>query len=103
MRFESPDVLLAAVGTVQLDGRSVQLSGPLQLSEELSQQAGRDLVRYTAQNGKVTVPVTVEGPVDNLKVGVGLTDLAKRAVTNKATEEMKKGIGSVLKKIIKDW
>ena len=101
MRFESPDVLLAAVGTVQLDGRSVQLSGPLQLSEELSQQAGRDLVRYTAQNGKVTVPVTVEGPVDNLKVGVGLTDLAKRAVTNKATEEIQKGILSGLKKIIK--
>ena len=101
MRFESPDVLLAAVGTVQLDGRNVQLSGPLQLSDELSQQAGRDLVRYTAQDGRVTVPVTVEGPVDNLKVGVGLTDLARRAVTNKATEEIKKGILSGLKKIIK--
>ncbi len=101
MRFESPDVLLAAVGTVQLDGQSVQLSGPLQLSDELSKQAGRDLVRYTAQDGRVTVPVTVDGPVDNLKVGVGLTDLAKRAVTNKATEEIKKGVLSGLKKIIK--
>jgi len=101
MRFESPDVLLAAVGTVRLDGRNVQLSGPLQLSDELSKQAGHDLVRYTAQDGRVTVPVTVDGPVDNLKVGVGLTDLARRAVTNKATEEIKKGIGSVLKKIIK--
>jgi uncharacterized protein involved in outer membrane biogenesis len=101
MRFESPDVLLAAVGTVRLDGQNVELSGPLQLSEALSQQAGRDLVRYTAQDGRVTVPVTVEGPVDNLKVGVGLTDLARRAVTNKATEEIKKGILSGLKKIIK--
>lgn len=101
MRFESPDVLLAAVGTVQLDGQSVQLSGPLQLSDELSKQAGRDLVRYTAQDGRVTVPVTVDGSVDNLKVGVGLTDLAKRAVTNKATEEIKKGVLSGLKKIIK--
>jgi AsmA protein len=101
MRFESPDVLLAAVGTVRLDGQNVQLSGPLQLSEELSKQAGRDLVRYTQQDGKVTVPVTVDGPVDNLHVGVGLTDLAKRAVTQKATEEIKKGVLSGLKKIIK--
>jgi AsmA protein len=101
MRFESPDVLLAAVGTVRLDGQNVQLSGPLQLSEELTRQAGRDLVRYTQQDGKVTVPVTVDGPVDKLRVGVGLTDLAKRAVTQKATEEIKKGVLSGLKKIIK--
>jgi uncharacterized protein involved in outer membrane biogenesis len=101
MRFESPDVLLAAVGNVRLDGQNVELSGPLQLSEALSKQAGRDLVRYTAQDGRVTVPVTVEGPVDDLKVGVGLTELAKRAVMNKATDEMKKGLLQGLKRIIK--
>jgi uncharacterized protein involved in outer membrane biogenesis len=101
MRFESPDVLLAAVGTVRLDGQNVQLSGPLQLSEELTKQAGADLVRYTQEKGRVTVPITVEGPADNLKVGVGLTDLARRAVTNKAVEEINKGILSGLKKIIK--
>jgi AsmA protein len=102
MRFESPDVLLTAVGTVRLDGQNVELSGPLQLSKELSDQAGRDLVRYTAKEGLVTVPVTVTGPVDNLKVSVGMTDLARRAITNKATEEIKKGVLGALKKIIKE-
>ena len=101
LQFESPDVLLSATGTARLDGTRVEMGGPLQLSKELSSQAGPDLLRYTAKDGMVTVPITVTGPVTDLHVGVGVAELAKRAIGNRATEEVKKGLGSALKKIIK--
>jgi uncharacterized protein involved in outer membrane biogenesis len=101
LQFESPDVLLAAKGTARLDGTKVEMGGPLQLSKELSSQAGPDLVRYTAKDGLVTVPITVTGPVTDLHVGVELSELAQRAILNRAREELKKGLGSALKKIIK--
>lgn len=102
LRFESKDLSLVAVGGLQLDGRSVDFAGPLQLSDELSKQAGQDLLRYTQKNGRVTIPVTISGPVDQLAVRVGMSDLAKRALGNRAAEELKKGILKGLGKIIKE-
>jgi uncharacterized protein involved in outer membrane biogenesis len=93
LRFTSNDVLLAATGSVRLDGASVQLAGPLQLSDALSKQAGRDLVKYTQQNGRVTLPATVSGSADDLHVGIDTGALAKRAITNAATDAAKKLLG----------
>jgi uncharacterized protein involved in outer membrane biogenesis len=101
LRFESKNLLLSAVGGLRLDGRSVEFAGPVQLSDELSKQAGQDLLRYTQKDGRVTIPVTVSGPVDHLAVRVGMTELAKRAIANRASEELKKGILKGLRKIIK--
>lgn len=102
LTFESPDVRLSAQGAVALDGSDVKLAGLAQLSEALSTQAGRDLVRYTAQDGRVTLPATVTGPPSNLKVGVNVADLAERAIKNKATEEINRAIernlGSLFKR-----
>jgi hypothetical protein len=71
----------------------VQLAGPLQLSDALSKQAGRDLVKYTQQNGRVTLPATVSGSADDLHVGIDTGALAKRAITNAATDAAKKLLG----------
>lgn len=90
LRFTSNDVLLAANGAVRLDGSSINLSGPMQLSDALSKHAGRDLVKYTQKDGRVTLPATVTGSADNLHVGIDTGDLAKRAVTNAASDEAKK-------------
>ena len=99
LRFESPDVLLAAAGAVRLDGKAVDLAGKVQLSDALSQQAGRDLVRYTQEGGRVTLPATVSGPAGNLKVRVDVAGVAKRAIVNRANEEVgkaiKKGLGGL--------
>ncbi len=92
LRFESPDVLLAATGGLRLDGSAIDLAGQVQLSDELSQQAGRDLVRYTQEQGRVTLPATITGSADNPQVRIDMTKLATRAITNKATEEAEKVI-----------
>ena len=47
LRFESPDVHMRAAGSLRLDGSAIDLRGDVQLSDTLSQQAGRDLLRYT--------------------------------------------------------
>jgi uncharacterized protein involved in outer membrane biogenesis len=99
LRFESADLRLDAEGSLALDGSDVDLEGQMQLSEALTAQAGRDLVRYTQEEGRVTLPVTVSGSIAGFKVGIDLADLTKRAIINRATEEaeeaIKKGLGGL--------
>jgi uncharacterized protein involved in outer membrane biogenesis len=99
LRFESRDVILDAQGVVQLVGSAVNLKGRVQLSDALSQQAGRDLVRYTQDQGRVTLPAAITGTIEAPRVSIDIGDLAKRAIQNaaaqqkqKATEEAKKAI-----------
>lgn len=102
LTFDSKDLLLSAAGTLRLDGSAMDLAGQLQLSDELSQQAGRDLVRYTQQGGRVTLPATITGSAVDPKVRLDVSSMAKRAITNRANEEaqkaVKKGLGSIFKK-----
>jgi len=102
LRFESKDLLLAAAGSVRLDGSGINLAGKAQLSDELSKQAGQDLVRYTQEGGRVTVPLTISGSGNAPQVRVDISGMAKRAFTNRANEEvqkvLKKGLGDLFKK-----
>jgi uncharacterized protein involved in outer membrane biogenesis len=102
LRLESKDLQLAAAGTIRLDGSGINLTGQVQLSDELSQQAGRDLVRYTQEGGRVTLPATITGPAAAPQVRIDTASLAKRAITNRATEEaqkaLKKGLSGLFKK-----
>jgi len=100
--MSSPDVDLSASGTLRLANLGADLAGRARLSEALSKQAGTDLVRYTQENGRVTLPVTVSGPLGRLAVRVDLGDAAARAIKNRAAEEVNKaiqrGLGSLFKR-----
>jgi len=103
LKLESKDLLLDAAGAVRLDGSVINLAGQVQLSDELTKQAGHDLVKYTADSsGRVTLPATITGSSENPQVLIDVGSMAKRAVTNKANEEaqkaMKKGLGGLFKK-----
>jgi uncharacterized protein involved in outer membrane biogenesis len=102
LRFESKDLLLAAAGTMRLDGSAIDLPGQVQLSDELSKQAGRDLLRYTQEGGRVTLPATITGSASAPQVRIDVASIAKRALTNRATEEaqkaLKKGLSGLFKK-----
>lgn len=99
--FESANLRLAAAGTVQLDGSGVDIAGKAQLSESLTQAAGRSLVAATEEQGRVTLPVTITGPAAAFKVRVDSAAVAKRAVLNNATSaaknSLKKGLGKIIK------
>lgn len=96
LTFESPDVSLAGTGTLSLTASSVDVAGKAMLSEALTKQAGTDLVRFTAENNRVTVPVTVTGSIAAPKVGVNVGDIARRAATNEAKTQIKKQTDSLL-------
>ena len=101
LRFESKDLLLNAAGNVRADATSVNLAGKVQLSDELSKQAGSDLTRYTQDQGRVTLPATITGPANNLSVRIDVAEMAKRAITNRATEEAQKrlkGLGGLIRR-----
>jgi uncharacterized protein involved in outer membrane biogenesis len=102
LRFESDDLLMEAAGTVRLDGSAIDLAGQVQLSDTLSQQAGRDLLRYTQEQSRVTLPVTITGSADNPQVRIDVASLTRRAIVNRAKEEVqdaiKKGLGGLLRK-----
>jgi uncharacterized protein involved in outer membrane biogenesis len=92
LKFESNDLLMDATGAVALDGSAIDLRGKVQLSDELTKQAGRDLVRYTQEGGRVTLPVTVTGSAAAPQVHLDMASATERALTNKATEEIDRAI-----------
>ena len=102
LKFESKDIMLSAAGGLRLDGSVLNFQGQVQLSDELTKQAGRDLVRYTQEQGRVTIPATITGSADHPQVAVDVSSMAKRALTNKANEEaqkaIEKGLSGFLKK-----
>src|SRR5439155_65095 len=80
----------ATVGAVQMMASTVNLKGKVQLSDALSQQAGSDVLRYTQESGRVTLPATVAGPIAAPHVGIDTADLTKRAMRNAAADEVQK-------------
>jgi uncharacterized protein involved in outer membrane biogenesis len=98
LRFQSPDVLMNAAGSFQLNGSAIDLKGNVQLSDALSQQAGRDLLRYTQEQGRVTLPVTITGPAGAPAVQIDVANLAGRALQNKAKETINKALGDLFRR-----
>jgi uncharacterized protein involved in outer membrane biogenesis len=98
LQFDSPDVHMRSAGSLRLDGNAIDLRGDVQLSDALSQQAGRDLYRYTQQQGRVTLPVTVTGSAQAPSVQVDVAGLAGRALKNKAEEELKKRLEGLFRR-----
>jgi hypothetical protein len=84
-----------------LDGSAIDLKGNVLLSEALSQQAGRDLFRYTQQQGRVALPATVTGTAQAPVVRIDVAEAASRAVKNKFNEEAGKAINKALGNIFK--
>ena len=90
--MSSPDVDLRGTATLALARMTADMKGRVQLSEKLSKEAGTDLYRYTQEGGRVTLPASVSGPLDNLSVRVDVSAVASRAIRNAATDEVNKAI-----------
>jgi uncharacterized protein involved in outer membrane biogenesis len=98
LQFQSPDVLMNAAGSLRLNGSALDFKGNVQMSDDLSRQAGRDLVRYTQEQGRVTLPATVTGTAQAPAVRVDVAGLAGRALQNKAKEEINKALKGFIRR-----
>jgi uncharacterized protein involved in outer membrane biogenesis len=90
LNFASPDVDVDGSGTLNLSAGAIDVAGRARLSEALTAQAGRDLVRYTADANRVTVPVTVTGPMTSPRVRVDAGAVLRRAAENEVKSQLKK-------------
>lgn len=80
-------------------GGAIQVAGRAMLSEALTAQAGRDLVRFTAENNRVTVPVTIAGRISDPQVGVDAGAVLRRAATNEVQSQIKKQTRGLLERL----
>jgi uncharacterized protein involved in outer membrane biogenesis len=87
--FRSDSLDLSASGSVALNGEAMSLAGDVRLSQALTRDAGRDLVRYTQKDGRVTIPISIDGSLDAPRVRVDLAKATERAIINRANEELK--------------
>jgi uncharacterized protein involved in outer membrane biogenesis len=90
MVFLSKDLTLTAQGIVNLVASTLDLKGRVQLSPELTAQAGSDLVKYTQEEGRVTLPATISGTFEAPSVRIDAGDMAKRALRNAVNEQKDK-------------
>lgn len=78
----SRDFDLAGGGTVKLASGAVGARANVVLSKELTSQAGVDLRRYAQEDGRVVVPATIGGTLQQPSVSLDMAAAAKRALTN---------------------
>ncbi|MCC7035065.1 MAG: AsmA family protein [Acidobacteria bacterium] len=98
LAFDSRDVELDGGGTFTVEGRALDIRADAKLSKELTAQAGRDLVRYAAEGGQVTLPVTVTGTIEAPHVGVSLGEVAGRAVKNELRRRTESAVRGLLQR-----
>jgi len=84
--------------TLRLDSGALNGRGDVTLSEELTAQSGTDLRRYAQQDGRVIVPVTVNGALSKPVVFVDVAAAAKRAFANELQRRAKDFLGGLFKK-----
>jgi uncharacterized protein involved in outer membrane biogenesis len=97
LAFESRDVDMTGTGSLTTAGGTLDVRANLILSEELSAQAGRDLVRYTREGNRVVLPATITGTVASPSVMIDEGAAVKRAIRN----ELERRTKSVLDKLLR--
>ena len=98
LSMASRDVDLRGQGTVRLPSGSVHVKADLVLSEALSAQAGRDLIRYASEGSHVVVPATITGTLASPAVSVDVSAALQRAARNALMDKLKKELGRLFKK-----
>jgi hypothetical protein len=78
----SRDFYLNGRGRVELASGALSARGDVALSSELSAQAGVDLRRYAQQDGRVVVPATLGGTLQQPTVALDVAAATRRALGN---------------------
>jgi hypothetical protein len=98
LAMTSRDVDLRGQGSVRLPGGEVDVKADLVLSEALSAQAGRDLIRYASEGSHVVLPATITGTLTSPSVSIDLDAALQRAALNALKDKMKKELGRLFKR-----
>lgn len=89
LTMESPDVNVAASGTLTIPTKALDGRANLLLSEALTTQAGTDLVRFTREGNRVVLPATLGGTLDRPRVTIDAAAAVQRGLRNEMQRRLK--------------
>ena len=89
LTMQSPDVDVAAAGTLVIPTKALEGRANLLLSEALSARAGTDLRRYTLQGQRVVLPATIGGTLSKPRVMIDAGAALKRGIENELQRRLK--------------
>jgi len=94
----SRDFDVTGEGSVALASGALSARGNVVLSQELTAQAGVDLRRYAQENGRVVVPATVSGTLQEPAVALDVAAATRRALENELQRRAKSFFDDLFKR-----
>jgi hypothetical protein len=86
--LRSRDADLVGTGTLTLGSQALDGRVNLILSEELTSQAGTDLVRYAREGNRVVLPAKIGGTLAQPRVTIDAAAAIKRGLTNEVSRRL---------------
>ena len=87
--LRSRDADVAGSGTLALDGKGLDGTLQLVLSEELSAQAGTDLARFTREGNRIVLPARLGGTLEEPRLTIDAAAAIKRGLTNEIERRLR--------------
>jgi uncharacterized protein involved in outer membrane biogenesis len=91
--LHSPDADFVGSGTLDVETLALDGMLDLSLSEELSKQAGTDLIRFTREGNRVVLPARIGGTLENPRIAIDAAAAAKRGLRNEVERRLKGILG----------
>jgi len=87
--LHSPDADVVGSGTLNSATQGLDGALDLSLSEELSKQAGTDLIRFTREGNRVVLPARISGTISAPRITIDAAAAAKRGLRNETQRRLK--------------
>ncbi len=87
MRSRDADIVGSV--TLHVDSQTLDGMADLSLSEELSKQAGTDLVRFTREGNRVVLPARISGTLASPRLTIDAAAATKRGLRNEVERRLK--------------
>jgi uncharacterized protein involved in outer membrane biogenesis len=87
--MHSRDADIAGTATLALENGALDGTVDMTLSEELSQQAGTDLARYTREQNRVVLPAKLGGTLQQPRITINALAAVRRGIQNEIQERLK--------------
>jgi len=101
LTFSSRDFDMIGEGTLSLASQAIDFRTDVILSRELSTQAGRDLYRLARDDDRIVLPARITGTVSSPAVFVDVQGALRRALRNRAEDELKSLVERWRKRVMK--
>jgi hypothetical protein len=93
LSMHSRDADITGAGVLDINSQGLDGTAQLSLSEELSKQAGTDLIRFTREGNRVVLPARLGGTISAPRLTIDAAAAAKRGLRNEAERRLKGILG----------